>query len=128
MPIQQRKLQVYAINLVLDDDEKKAYIGCGDALKEYKAKKYQVPPKMKKDFDTYKPYEKYFHLTILEEQCSTVEEMHDREAFFISAYKGLGTRGKEGYNTLEGHPPSSAQFQFLHDKGLLRSQRKKTQN
>ena len=28
-------------------------------------------------------------------------------------------------NTLSGHPPSSAQFRFLRDKGLLRSQKQR---
>ena len=120
-----RKLQVYAVNLVINGEEKKAYIGFGDAHKEYLAKQYQVPPKMKEDFAKYKPYKTFFHLTILEEACASVPHMHEREQWFIENYKGVGTRKKKhGYNTLSGHPPSSAQFRFLRDKGLLRSQKK----
>ena len=86
---------MYAVNLVINGEEKKAYIGCGDAHKEYLAKQYQVPPKMKEDFAKYKPYKTFFHLTILEEACAIVPHMHEREQWFIENYKGVGTRKKK---------------------------------
>lgn len=115
-----RVLQVYKIECTVQGTLIGTYIGCGNAANEYKAKKYQPPPKMRAAIAAYKPYEHYFTLTVLE-SCSSVSHMRAREAATIAAYNATGPRG---FNTLSGHPPNSAKYHFLKDAGLLKNCKK----
>ena len=106
-----------------DGTIKGTYIGCGNHLAEYNAKKHQPPPKMRKDVERHKPYEDFFRVTLLE-QCATDAAMHAREAHYIKTYNGTGTRGKGGYNTLASAPHLSAQYIFLRNTGRLSTQQR----
>ena len=55
-----RHLDVYMIQCTLPDGTVRGtYIGCGDHLAEYKAKKHNPPPCMAADVAAYQPYERY---------------------------------------------------------------------
>ena len=82
----------------------KSYVGIAtDPRRRYLQHRKTPPPRMAEDARLYEPFEEAFQLRIIQ-VCGTPLEAKIQERRWIAHFDA---QGQGGYNTLDGHPPST---------------------
>lgn len=70
---------------------------------------------MKADVDQYKPFEKFFIVTVLD-TVDSLDKAHTLEQKFIKEHNTLGP---SGYNVLNAHPAMCKKYYYLKRRNII---------